>query len=175
MGLRESQHPDAPSQLLEMVFAFFEQWALPVRLTHLRIEYSYRMTASLARTYPRRALIRLSSLLMGEHQDLLDQVICHEAAHLAVYLMHGANVKPHGPEWARLVVAAGFSPDRTVLLRSNSRQTGQEWGARCSIYLHRCLVCQSIRKSRRAIPSWRCQTCLDAGLSGEIVIEKTSS
>ena len=115
-------HSDTPDQLLEIARAFFARWALPVQLNHLRIEYSYRMTASLARTYPRKALIRLSSLLMREYQDLLPQIICHEAAHLAVYLMHGSDARPHGPEWARLVAAAGFSPHRRLLLPSNSHQ-----------------------------------------------------
>jgi len=165
-------HSDTPDQLLEIARAFFARWALPVQLNHLRIEYSYRMTASLARTYPRKTLIRLSSLLMCEYDDLLPQIICHEVAHLAVYLMHGSDARPHGPEWARLVAEAGFSPHRRLALPSNSRQTGQEWGATCTNYLHRCLVCQSIRKSKRRIPNWRCQRCLDAGLSGEIAIEK---
>jgi hypothetical protein len=43
-------------------------------------------------------------------RDLLEEVLCHELAHVAVYRLHGRAVRPHGPEWKGLVAAAGFKP-----------------------------------------------------------------
>jgi len=31
--------------------------------------------------------------------DPLEEVLCHELAHVAVYRLHGRAARTHGPEW----------------------------------------------------------------------------
>jgi SprT protein len=63
-----------------------------------RIEWSQHLTRSLGRCYPDRRLIRISSHLQSAPDGLLQEVLCHEMAHLAARELHGRNVRPHGPE-----------------------------------------------------------------------------
>jgi ribosomal protein L37AE/L43A len=37
---------------------------------------------------------------------------------------------------------------------------------------HRCPVCQATRIARTRVTRWRCHTCRNQGLSGELVIER---
>jgi len=157
-----------------MVEAFFTAWSIPSRHSKFSVEYSNRMTRCLARTYPERALIRVNARLILARSDLLPVVICHEAAHLAVHYVHGPNASPHGPEWAALVTRAGFEPSHRLRLSDDAAGQAPETKATLQ-YLHRCPVCQSVRRARRRVARWRCETCLEAGLSGDLTIERDSS
>jgi hypothetical protein len=56
---------------------------------------------------------------------LLQEVLCHEMAHLATRELHGRNVRPHGPEWKALMTSAGFEP-RTRLPSPNGAPLPEE-------------------------------------------------
>lgn len=154
-----------------MAKALEAQWAEPGLTEGLRIEWSLRMSTSLGRCFPARRLIRINESALGQLPHLLEEVVCHELAHLAVYLRHGAEAQPHGPEWQALVEAAGYSPERRVSVDSppageRPRQKRGGW------YEHRCPVCQQRRFARASTPRWRCAECVEDGLAGTMTVTK---
>lgn len=113
---------------------------------------------------------------------LLRQVLVHELAHLAVYRRHGVGIRPHGPEWRRLmelsglevlaqlpgtcgVVRAGPQVPRNLTLTSSPRL----------MYEHRCPVCQMVRLAKRPVRGWRCRACVEAGLVGALQVSRRPS
>ena len=70
------------------------------------ITLSTRLHRSLGRCRPAQGLITLRPDLASS----FDAVLCHEAAHVAAFVLHGRTVRPHGAEWASLVAAVGFDP-----------------------------------------------------------------
>ena len=88
-------------------------WNTPELATRTTIEWSPRMTRSLGRCYPERRLIRLAAFLREADSALLEEVLCHELAHLAARELHGRNIRPHGPEWKTFTLtslAPGSAP-----------------------------------------------------------------
>ncbi len=85
-------------------------WSTPDLATRTTIEWSPRLTRSLGRCYPERRLIRLAAFLEESENALLEEVLCHELAHLAARELHGRHIRPHGSEWKALMRAAGFEP-----------------------------------------------------------------
>ncbi|MDX2056566.1 MAG: SprT-like domain-containing protein, partial [Gemmatimonadales bacterium] len=108
---------------------------------------------------PARGLITLRPDL----DSAFDAALCHEAAHVAAFVLHGRTVRPHGAEWASLVAAVGFDPVVRARVPGARRQPGRPIGYR---FEHRCPVCQSVRLARRRITTWRCAECVEAGLEG---------
>ncbi len=89
------------SPLVETLDRWLHLWDVP----HLqsRIEWSSRLTRSLGRCCPEKRLIRLASHRESAPDALLQEVLCHEMAHLAARELHGRNVRPRGPEWKALM------------------------------------------------------------------------
>jgi len=109
------------------------------------------------------------ALFNPESSDLLREVVCHEAAHVAVHLLHGSKVRPHGAEWKCLVAAAGYAPTTRMDPRNLPRQLQTALQPR-TLYRHSCPVCGTTRMARRRVGSWRCRACHDAGLEGKLEI-----
>ena len=103
---------DAAPHLLATVPGWAEAWGVPGLESRLCVRFSTRMSRSLGRCHPERKLIRLASWLREAPYALLTEVLCHEAAHVAVYELHGRDCRPHGSEWKTLMRAAGY-PART--------------------------------------------------------------
>jgi SprT protein len=100
------------------------------------------------------------------------EALCHELAHVVVHKMHRGRRRPHGPEWAELVTAAGFPPRMRVPLPSDT-PTGAAFRRRAAsrlLYLHVCPVCHARRLARRRVTRWRCAACVAAGLEGRLKI-----
>src|SRR5262245_102885 len=85
-------------------------WRTPELTQHVTISFSPRLRKALGRVRPSSGMITLNADLASGPQSLLLEVLCHEAAHVAAYLLHGHRAKPHGPEWRMLVRAAGYEP-----------------------------------------------------------------
>ena len=83
-----------------------EIWAIPDLNDHIDIAFSSRLRTSFGRTQPARGRIRLHPRL-DQHAILLDEVLVHELAHVAVHLLHGPGRRPHGREWRSLVEQTG--------------------------------------------------------------------
>lgn len=42
-------------------------------------------------------------LLLENQQDFIQQVVPHEVAHLVAWQLFGRRIRPHGPEWRRIM------------------------------------------------------------------------
>src|SRR5262245_42200047 len=85
-------------------------WGVPDLAVRLELIVSPRLHRSLASYRTRRGQIRISSLLLNLPEAVINEVLCHEAAHAAVTELQAHHVQPHGSEWRALVRAAGFKP-----------------------------------------------------------------
>jgi predicted SprT family Zn-dependent metalloprotease len=144
-------------------------WNVPELSTRTRIVPSPRLRRSLGRCYPTRSLIRFNPRLLAEPEPLLREVLCHEAAHLAVHVLHGREARPHGAEWAGLMRIAGFEP-RARFDPARLTPRLQSWVRGGALYVHRCPVCCASRTARRPVRSWHCRRCADAGLDAVLEI-----
>lgn len=143
-----------------------ERWAIGELADEVQVEFSNRITRSLGRTQPVARIIRLNPLLKTSLKHLLEEVLCHELAHIAVYHLPGGSIRPHGPEWQALVRAAGYEPLVRIDVDLGSTPLGQD---KC--YTHRCPVCHTKRSAKKPMKRWRCSECVANGLSGELEIE----
>jgi len=58
--------------------------------------------------------IRLNPVLLAENgEEFLTHTIPHEVAHLAVFYHYRRRVRPHGPEWQRIMRRFGAEPRAT--------------------------------------------------------------
>lgn len=141
-------------------------WQIPHMADQVSCEWSMRLTRSIGLAYPQRRLIRLHPLLqLPPNQHLLEEVLCHEAAHLAVFALYGPHAARHGPEWRQLLTRAGFQPRRGLLLGPESAPPTPRLR-----YIHTCPVCQATRFARRPQTRWRCVACQRVGLAGKLVV-----
>ena len=57
-------------------------------------------------------LIRLNPTLLEQHPDeMLDETIPHEWAHIVAHRLFGPRIKPHGQEWRAVMAAFGKTPE----------------------------------------------------------------
>ena len=147
-----------------------ELWGLPGLADSVTVEFSRRFRSSLGRCYPIQRRVRLAAHLERGNDDLLEEVLCHELAHVAVYQIHGHRVRPHGREWKALVAMAGFEP-RVRFQPGEGRFPPRPWRPRVR-WEHRCPVCQVMRMAGRPVREWRCAKCYKAGRSGRLIITR---
>ena len=121
--------------------------ALEVLLSDVKIRTSSRFRASLGRFRARDAEIAIADWLLDCPDTLVREVLCHEAAHAAVHLKHGHQMRPHGKEWSSLMGSAGF-PARVRIPSSELPAAHQMRARHASEWEHRCPVCQAIRISK---------------------------
>jgi predicted SprT family Zn-dependent metalloprotease len=126
---------------------------------------------SLGRCDLRSKTIRLNPKLREHHGRILLEVLCHEAAHIAVHEKYGPGSSPHGKEWRQYVSQAGFVPRVATSLKGlNPPPVARK--TLSALYEHRCPVCQMTRTSSRPVSRWRCAACVGAGLDGRLIIER---
>jgi len=146
-----------------------ELWALPEFDRRIDVSFSQRLRSRLGRAAPAAGAVTLHAALATAPRALLREVLCHEAAHVAVYWLHGKDVRPHGLEWADLVCRAGYKPVTRLPTESPMASLPRRAARR---YQHLCPVCQVVRIAGRPMPRWRCQACVEAGLPGELEIRR---
>ena len=147
---------------------YFLLWGRPDLANSVIIQFSDRLRSSLGRTRVDVRRVRLNSLLASANKQLLNEVLCHELAHIAIYERFGTSVKPHGPEWTALVRQAGFEP------RLRHSIASENLPAATRRFEHLCPVCQTVRYAKRSMTQWRCESCVDAGLEGKLLIMSVS-
>ena len=129
---------------------FVTIWNAPWLSDFAKISFSSRLSRSLGRCKPASGEIHLNSQLLDHTlQSLLDEVVCHEAAHVLNFAQHGRLAKPHGPEWRALVSTAGFHLRRST--HSPEIKASTVVPRNQSVYEHRCPVCQATRYSVKPI------------------------
>lgn len=82
---------------------------------HIEIRFDLRgKTAGQVRIRARgQYLIRYNlELLKRGGADFIDRTVPHEAAHVLAYHRHGPGIRPHGPEWQRIMHQLGAEPTR---------------------------------------------------------------
>jgi len=124
------------------------------------------MTKTWARTNLSTSTVTLADSLKDD-PTRLDQVLCHELAHVVAYGLVGRAEGPHGPTWQALVRVAGHDPVLRLRAADVSVAAAEDIAHR---FLHRCLVCDFSRSALRRMRAWRCADCVAAGLAGDLVI-----
>jgi SprT protein len=159
-----------PEGIEGMVERWGRLWGVGDLADSVTVEFSRRLRTSLGRCRPASGLIRLAERLQEVDPGPLEEVLCHELAHVAAFRLHGPRIRPHGPEWKALVSQAGFLP--------RARFPGEALGVPPTpprfLYEHRCPVCRARRVARRTVRAWRCAGCLAAGRSGKLIVTKFS-
>lgn len=151
-------------------------WGLPGLVDSVRVELSTRFRTSLGLCRPAQGRIRLAADLVSSEGSgegragLLEEVFCHELAHLAVYRLYGKRAKPHGPEWKALMVRAGFPP--AVRVRENDPRLPDQITRPRARWEHRCPICRIERVAGRPVRQWRCVRCRNAGRPGRLEIRR---
>ena len=153
----------------------------------ITVRTDQRLRTSLARASASKMEIHLHPEMAQVSPDLLYVVLCHELAHLAAGERYGRDCPPHGPEWKRLVEAAGHDATTSLgVLKGKLREgiqgpleestvsapmasaSGARGRGRTLLYDHTCPVCHYSRAARRPVKRWRCPECVEAGLAGDL-------
>jgi predicted SprT family Zn-dependent metalloprotease len=155
------------NQIRAFIDGFCGAWGVKGIQDDIKVEFSTRLTRSLGRTQPLQKIIRLNPELCTTLKSRLEEVICHELAHVVSVHQYGSSIKPHGEEWQSLVRSAGYKPSVRMYLN------GQTFPRKpLKSYKHYCPVCYSQRIGRTRVTRWRCTECVTNGLSGELKIEE---
>ena len=146
-------------------------WGVPDLSHRSSIEWSRRMTRNLGVCYPRRATVRLAAYLQKAERPFVEEVLCHEMAHLAARELHGDRIRPHGREWKRLMEAVGYAPRTRLAVPAGLRPPPKRRKRRSyALYFHRCKVCQLVRATRGPIARGGCRGCALAGRKGVLTL-----
>jgi len=148
-------------------------WGVPTPATDVALRTSSRLRTSLGNYRAKRSEITLAAWLLDGPADLLEEVLCHEAAHAAVHALHRRRVRPHGAEWRGLMGRAGL-PARRRVPPSALGAASKAPATRYALWEHRCPVCQNTRIARTRVNRWRCRPCHESGRDGRLVIRRLS-
>jgi predicted SprT family Zn-dependent metalloprotease len=136
----------------------------------LRVHVNNRFTAIVGRCVASQDLIEISPAVASRSVKVQREILCHEAAHLVVWALHGRSARPHGREWSALVEQAGFDA-RATLVRCGEPRRRAVHAVR---FRHVCPVCHFSKRAKRRMPVWRCPECRALGLAGTLLIEPLS-
>jgi SprT protein len=157
----------------EWLAAWSTAWGLPELPFRVRIVFSGRLQSSLGRCAPGEGLIRLNPGLLEGPTGVLREVVCHETAHVATWLLYGRRARPHGAEWKELMRRAGYEPRARWAAASVPAAVRKRSSA--VVYVHSCPVCRSHWVARRTVAAWRCGACRDAGREGRLTVSKRAA
>jgi predicted SprT family Zn-dependent metalloprotease len=147
------------------------EWRVSDLPSRVSIVFSARLQSSLGRCAPHAGVIRLNPGLLDGDPGVLREVVCHEAAHVATWLLHGREARAHGREWKDLMRLAGYEPrvrwsEAAIPESVRVRRSPQ------AFYVHTCPVCHADWVARRVVTAWRCGTCRGAGREGRLTVSK---
>jgi predicted SprT family Zn-dependent metalloprotease len=169
--------PDRDAGFRPLLERWGALWGVPDLAARVTVEPSARLRRSLGRCQPATGRISIRASLLDGDPRLLEEVLCHEAAHVAARILAGPEARPHGAEWRELVRAAGFEPrirrvgaEGDVVDAGDAATSPARRASGRFAYEHRCPVCQAVRYANTARPRWRCLECGDAGLEGALEI-----
>jgi len=149
-------------------------WGVPMLADGVALRTSSRLRTSLGSYRVHRTELTLAAWLLSGPEALLDEVLCHEAAHAAVHALHGRRARPHGAEWRGLMQQAGFPP-RLRVPWSAVPARRRIAAAERALWEHRCPVCQATRLARTRVTRWRCRSCREEGREGRLVVQQLPS
>jgi ribosomal protein L37AE/L43A len=149
-------------------------WHAPALGSLVTVAPNFRLRTTFARYVVKARTIELGPGFFRLRRRRL-AVLCHEAAHAAVDLRFGQAEQPHGPNWASLVEAAGFTARSTWAVprrRGTSKWSDIGNARKRLMYEHRCPVCQFRRLAGRPVREWRCPECSAAELPGVLTVTR---
>lgn len=164
--------PPPSANLTALMRPWARRWGLPGLEDGVRVRFNPRLRRSAGRCSPATGEISLHPALASAPPQSLATVLCHELAHVAAYQLHGRAARPHGPEWAELVIQAGHRPSVALPSRTLGIPAPSQRKQPGPSYLHRCPVCHFSRLARRPVPAWRCAECVAAGLDGRLIVSR---
>ena len=144
-------------------------WRVPDLPSRVNIVFSARLQNSLGRCAPHAGVIRLNPGLLDGDPAALREVVCHEAAHVATWLLHGRRARAHGREWKELIRLAGYEP-RVRWAEAAVPESVRVRRRPSAVYVHTCPVCRAHWVARRVVAAWRCGTCRGAGREGRLTV-----
>jgi predicted SprT family Zn-dependent metalloprotease len=162
--------PDWPA----LIAPWAETWGLPGLEHRLEVQVSTRLRTTLGRCVPARGQLRIAAFLLEAPEELLHEVLCHEAAHAAAHERHGPRIRPHGREWRLLMTEAGFTARARFPAESLAALPDAARRARV-LWEHRCPTCHVMQRAGRPVKEWRCTRCRSAGLPGRLRITRLTA
>lgn len=147
------------------------KWGIPELERGITIAANTRLRSTLGQYKYRHRRIEIAEFLLEEPEDVILEVLCHEAAHAATAHIYGEHMKPHGAEWQELIRKAGYSPTDKLLLCTLPRVQKKKQAKR-ALWEHSCEVCHMRRLAKRPVKEWRCSSCKKVGLNGDLVITR---
>lgn len=95
-----------------------------------RITFDLRGTTA-GRAFYTQNRVAFNPILLDQNPEhFVQQTVGHEVAHLAAFVKHGGHIKPHGPEWSRIMWALRL-PARRCHNYDVSTITGQRRISAC--------------------------------------------
>jgi len=164
--MRSPREARDDEHLLEAAARLARLWSCASLADSVSIRFSARLSRAWARTNLATNTITLARELKDDPERLND-VLCHELAHVVSHERVGRAEGPHGPTWRRLVHEAGRNPSIRLEDREATRTMTKP---EARTFVHRCPICDFSRTARRPMTSWRCADCTAAGLSGELIV-----
>lgn len=141
-------------------------WGEHRLIGQVEVSVSPRLKTTIGLADVRNRRIRLNKALINSDQATVNEVLCHELAHIVVFERHGRAARPHGKEWQALLYSAGYPPRTRMPAVELPSLPAPAW------FEHYCPVCQAARLARRRMSRWRCHACLSSGLDGKLAIER---
>lgn len=169
-----------PPEVMASLATWEHLWGVPGLVATVTVAFSTRLRSSLGRASPANGRIVLHASLRDTLPERLREILCHEAAHVAVYRKaRGSGTRrpsAHGAEWEALVRAAGYNPAvRAADLRVAAPRRRPTVPPTRFRVAHVCPVCHARRLARRVVPGWRCAPCVAAGLEGRLEVIQLSA
>ena len=106
-------------QSLERIHESLSSWSIKWGLSRLArdvdVVFAEDLNGDLGQCDLSSHEIRLHGLLLEPgREELLLEVLCHEAAHLVAYHRYGTGIDSHGPEWQGYMRKVGYDPRAVI-------------------------------------------------------------
>lgn len=115
-------------------------------------------------TFPFPTIQLNSAFFENNKEDMLNNTVPHEVAHLVTDKIYGSNKKPHGPEWKYVMLVFGLEPKRCHAY--DTSQIVKERKTRKFIYYCRCFsgvtAGLNVHRKIQAQSGHKCKRCRKA-------------
>ena len=104
-------------------------------------------------------LIRINPTLLEQHpQEMLEETIPHELAHIVAHRLFGPRIKPHGREWRLVMSAFGKSPEVQHRMQVEPSRRLRRYTYNCACPVGVELTSIRHRRARRGT-AYLCRKC----------------
>ncbi len=100
---------------------WFCVWGLSHTADHVKVEWSADLGRKFGICHQAERRIVLAVSLKGSQKGLFREILCHEAAHIAIYELYDDVARHHGKEWKALIRQVNFVPRAVVPIRVRAK------------------------------------------------------